>query len=389
MIQLLHLSDLHPNASGTFTGRVVVDPATGVNQSLVDLQRSLDFVFQVATDPATRCDAAVLPGDLFDSPRPHMDEVRVVKSFVMALASVMPVICCPGNHDLSQNPQSASALACLTGIPNVYIHETPGTFRLNLREQPVWFSCLPYPSKGRILTQDAGKDASPEAVTAQINQGLATILRGLLVRDGAPGFHVLLAHGSVSGPMQIGTQPRSLAHDIQLPLDELQRFDFVALGHIHQGQRLNEAGTIWYAGSLMRNGFGEELERKGFNLVRLEKDGPHVVFVENPHARRYQTLREMPTDTSLLDPTIVWRFKGDMSPEDYDRMKPALQALETDLPHWQTDIEIRAADRARDAGMAACLTMDEAMRRALSDLPEDAQGTLLIKHHELLEEVQR
>jgi DNA repair exonuclease SbcCD nuclease subunit len=212
------------------------------------------------------------------------------------------------------------------------------------------------------------------------------------VPDGAAGLHVLLAHGSVSGPMQIGAQPRSLAFDIQLPLDELQRFDYVALGHIHQGQCLNEARTIWYSGSLMRNGFGEELERKGFNLVSLEADGPHVVFIQNPHARRYRTLRAIDQmtahDKEMADPDVVWRFKCSLSPEDYEHIKPTLQALEAETPYWQTDVEIRTEDRARDAGMAACLTMDDAMRRALSDLPEEEQDALLAKHHTLLQEVQ-
>jgi exonuclease SbcD len=388
MIRLLHIADVHPNAAATFAGKTVIDPATGLNQSLTDLQRSLKFVHDVATNPDTRCDALLIAGDVFDSVKPSMNEVRVMMEFLLPIVDEMPVIVIAGNHDISTNPNDATALSCLYGISNLFIAERPHTILLNIREQPVRFCLLPYPTKGRLLTQEIARDASPEQVTAMINQCLVDILRGFAA-EFEPGVpRVLLAHGSVSNA-KVGDQPRSLAHDILIPLDACETFDYVALGHIHQPQQV--AHNAWYSGSLMRNGFGEEHEEKGFNIVELDvmRD---VTFVENPHARRYRTIGVEHLNNHVavlgLDASTVWRFKDQLNAGDYQELKPLLDQLQAATPFMQLDVELLHEDRTRDAGMAACPTMEQALARALTGSVDKAElPALFEKHQALLMEV--
>lgn len=389
MIRLVHLGDIHPNNSQTYAGKTVLDPETGLNQSLTDLRKSLAFTYEIATAPATRCDAAVLTGDLFDSPRPHANEVRVIADFVQRLADDMPVLIIPGNHDMSQNPNDATALECLAWIDNVFLCTRPQSYLLLLKEQAVRFCLLPYPTRGRLLANDALAGQSPEQVTAVINQCLGDILRGFTAET-EPGLPaVLLAHGSVS-QAKVGDQPRSLAHDVLLPLELCERFDYVALGHIHQPQQL--AHNAWYSGSLMRQSFGEEHERKGVNLVELDTVTRTVTFVENPHARRYRTISAVDLTAELLngplDPETVWRFKDQLNPGDYQTLKPILDRLQAETPLFQMDVELLSEDRARDAGMAQCLSMDEALTRVLKDTMDDHEMPALIeKHQALVQEV--
>jgi exonuclease SbcD len=49
-----------------------------------------------------------------------------------------------------------------------------------------------------------------------------------------------------------------------------QLFDYVALGHMHQGQILDGAAPLVYPGSLARVDFGEEKGEKGFYVVELD-----------------------------------------------------------------------------------------------------------------------
>jgi len=387
MIRLLHLADIHPNNAATFAGKVVIDPETGLNQSLTDLRRSLHFVYTVATAAETRRDVAVIPGDLFDSPRPHANEMRIIVDFIIRLADEMPVLIIPGNHDLSQNPQDASALECLAGIHNVLIRERPDSVVLNVRGEIVWFSFLPYPSKGRLLAQTAHQGKSPEEVTALINHGLAAILRGFTLTEHRAALdhpHVLLAHGSVAGSLLVGEQPRSLAHDITIPLDELRPFDYVALGHIHQHQQV--APNAWYSGSLMRQSFGEQTEDKGFCLVDIEPKAARLAFVLNPHARVYKSLgaMDLPIEEGTLDPSIVWRFKDQLNPGDYQELKPILDTLQSNTPFLQVDVELLAEDRARDAGMASVPTMEDAIRRVLTPTVSDEDMADVLEKHALL-----
>lgn len=390
MFKLIHTADIHPNAAATLAGKSVIDSSTSQCLPLSDLRRSLAFMVETAA--SERVEAVLFSGDLWDSPRPHANEVRVIREAVMQLATVARVICIAGNHDVSNNPSDATALECLKGLHNVVVVERPQRITLDQRNHLVNIFCLPYPRKAQLLTDEANQNKSPEEMTAMVNAGLTAILRQFSLECEPSMFNLLNAHGSVT-TCKVNDQPRSLAHDILIPLDQCQEFDYCAFGHIHQNQQLLH--NAWYSGSLMRNGFGEEREAKGFNLVELEKgQSPKVTFVENLHARRYRTIQATDLTESFLsrplDPSVVWRFKDQLNAGDYQILKPILERLQAETPLFQLDVELLSEDRARDAGMAQCLTMESALTRALQGAVVDAElPALFEKHQALVQEVSR
>lgn len=392
MIRLLHTADLHPNSKATFAGKVAVDPETGKNLSLTDFRRSAEFVCLTATAPKTKADAVVIPGDLFDTVLPTMDEVRVIVELIETLADDMPVILIPGNHDMGTSGTMATALEPLRMRANVHIMERPGSVLLDFNGQAVRFFGLPYPSRGKLLASLDHAGKSPEEITALINHGLASILRSFAVtfEPGVP--NVLLAHGTVS-TATVGEQPRAISNDIMLPLEELNRFDYCALGHIHKHQQVGP--TAWYCGSLLRQSFGEESEYKGVNLVEIDPDMQHgrVTFVENPHARVYGTLTYedlefYETNGEVLNPSTVWRVKDTMTPEEYQSRKPLIDRMAASVPFFQVSIDLIEQDRARDAGMSQLLTMEEALMRVLDQASDAERSALVEKHRVLVGEVE-
>lgn len=383
MFKLLHVSDIHPNSNATFAGKVAIDPDTGKNLALTDLRKSLDCVFNTVRD--LKCDAVLIPGDVFDTVKPTMDEVAVIVEWIELIAEEAKVLIIPGNHDMAVSPNMATALEPLRWRLNIDVMFRPDSICWKIQNDYfVRLFGLPYPSKAQLLTALGTEGKSPEEITAIINHGLASILRGFKAQFDGDDFNILLAHGSVA-QCKVGDQPRSLAHDILIPLDELQGFDYVALGHIHQSQQV--APNAWYSGSLMRNGFGEEHEPKGFNLVEIERGAPPVVtFIENPHARRYKTLcaQDIPM---VLEPATVWRFKDQLNEGDYQTLKPLLQQMQDDTPFFQMDVELVKEDRTRDAGMSKCLTTEEALQRIIKVHGEHEVLALMEKHRALTEEV--
>lgn len=392
MIRALHLGDIHPNNSATFAGKMAIDPDTGQNLALTDLHKSLEFVYAHATqNKAKRFDLALLPGDVFDSHKPHPNEIRILRSFVERLTDYMPVVMIPGNHDMSQNPMDATALEALKGLDNVYVVERPESLLMTIGGAPVRICCLPYPTKGRLLTQEALIDKSPEEITALINQSLAAIVRNFAAERESGVLHVLLAHGSVASA-RVGDQPRDLSHDILIPRDDFGAFDYVALNHIHQPQVITP--NAHYSGSLMRASFGEENEDKGFNVVELEAGQPPVVrHVHNPHARTYCTITSQSLEAANAYPEglkdgIVWRFRDRLTDEQHQAIKPTLDRLAASTPWFQVSVDRVEETRARDTGMTAVMSTDDALLRALtghadpSELPE-----LLAKHRAIEQEV--
>lgn len=388
MIRGIHLGDVHPNSNATFAGKAAIDPDTGWNLALVDMQKSLQWVFNSATNPKTRCDLALIAGDLFDAHRPTMNEIRVIRPWLQALAEEMPVVVIPGNHDLSQATLDATALEAIKGLDNVHVVERPQSLLLDINGEQIQVFCLPYPTKGRLLAHDAAMGKSPEEITAIINHGLAAIIQGF-VAEQIPGIpHVLLAHGSVRNA-KVGEQPRSLDHDILIPREEFDRFGLVALGHIHQPQQVSE--TAWYSGSLARASFGEENEDKGCNRFEIAAGQPaKVQHVHNPHARTYLTI----TRQHLLDngyeeglaQDIVWRFKDRLTQEEHDALRPTLDRLASTTPWFQQDIDQTEETRARDAGMSSILTTDDALLRALTGKIEEREMPELLAKHRMIEQ---
>jgi DNA repair protein SbcD/Mre11 len=119
--------------------------------------------------------------------------------------------------------------------------------------------------------------------------------------------HVLVGDAKVGRSseslMSIGREPAVLLGNIALPA-----FDYVALGHIHKHQVLNEHPPVTYSGSLERIDFGEEKDEKGFYVVDIttDKTGKRQVSYEfRPvKARRFLTI-EVEVKEDEPDPTAA------------------------------------------------------------------------------------
>ncbi len=102
--------------------------------------------------------------------------------------------------------------------------------------------------------------------------------------------------------MSIGQEPILLLSSVALPA-----FDYVALGHIHRHQVLNENPPVVYAGSLERIDFGEENDAKGFYVIDINTKGVkrQVSYEFHPvKARRFLTI-SLDLKAEETDPTTA------------------------------------------------------------------------------------
>ena len=128
---------------------------------------------------------------------------------------------------------------------------------------------------------------------------------------------ILAGHVSVTSAITSSEKSMMLGKDYILDIKSLARkeLDYIALGHIHRHQVLNENPKVVYPGSLERIDFGEEKDIKGFcviefdpNLEMGQKQSKYQFVPVN--ARDFITIKckILPTDhnpTSIVEKEIA------------------------------------------------------------------------------------
>ncbi len=296
-LKVLHTADLHFGMENY--GRV--DPATGLNQRLIDFRdgfaRALDYALERDVD------LVLIAGDCFKSRDPSVTHQR---EFAACLRKVLerriPVVVVLGNHDTPNAVGRAHALAVYgsLGVPRLTLFERPGLKVIDTFHGPLQIAALPYVTRSFLLDKEEFKGLSVEEVNRRIADKCATILQDLAERADPNLPTILVYHGSVGGAIFGSERGVMIGHDLVVPYSALDvrrpggrpAWDYVALGHLHRHQDLNEGGQppVVYPGSIERVDFGEEREEKGFCWVDVERGRAAYEFVRLP-ARRFVTLR--------------------------------------------------------------------------------------------------
>ena len=115
---------------------------------------------------------------------------------------------------------------------------------------------------------------------------------------------ILASHVSVDLAKTSSEKSMTLGKDYLLPTKFLanSKLDYIALGHIHKHQILNEDPPVVYSGSLERIDFGEEKDSKGFCIINISTDPNRERKLESHrfievNARRFKTVSVVVDDS--------------------------------------------------------------------------------------------
>ena len=271
-IRFIHLSDIH---IGLLThGRL--NPSTGYNTRFEDILKCLDHVLETASNESV--DLILIAGDVFHRENPlPAEEIEFARRIGKAAgrdgARVVIVL---GNHDYSASGSGVSAVEIFPAlaIEGVTIARKPELIHVSTNSGTVQVACLPWAGRGALLAKEEYRLLSPQELQAEIERRLGDIIRGLAKMIDRRNPAVLLGHVAARGAKLSGTELDTLStSDPVVPVAVLgdSAFNYVALGHIHGFQDLNEGDVppVVYSGSIERIDFSEEKERKGFVLGEL------------------------------------------------------------------------------------------------------------------------
>ncbi|MEF9974925.1 MAG: exonuclease SbcCD subunit D [Clostridia bacterium] len=274
-MRFLHLSDLH-------LGKRLYQFSLIEDQRFM-LERVLDIL------AATRADALILAGDLYDRPVPPVEAVLLLDWFLTKVAQRnLPCLIVSGNHDSAERLGFA---AQLLGQKGVYIGAALACplVPVVLRDEfgPINCYLLPFvrPADARRLLPDQPIDCYDDAVRA--------VLGACAVDPDAR--NLLVAHQFVTGagraPERSESESISVGGIDNVDASCFADFDYVALGHLHRAQSVARP-SVRYAGAPLAYAFSEAEHPASASVVDLgEKGCVAVDTVPISPLRALRTLR--------------------------------------------------------------------------------------------------
>ncbi|RME71638.1 MAG: exonuclease SbcCD subunit D [Chloroflexi bacterium] len=293
-INLLHLADIHIGMENY--GRL--DSKTGLNSRVVDFLRRMNQAIDIALE--REVDVCIFAGDAYKNQRPNPTFQREFARRIKRLSDAgVPVVLLVGNHDMASADRAASSLDIfgVLDVPGVIVASREGVHQVTCRRgQLLQVAAVPYPQRSRLLAQGSYRnlpiDELDRLISEMVAQNITELAQEVAKQPDIPA--VLAAHLSVSGAVQGSEQSVMIGRDVVILKSLLANpvWDYVALGHIHKHQELNNGQhpPIVYCGSLERIDFGEEKERKGVVMVRLERGKADWEFIP-VDARPFVTIR--------------------------------------------------------------------------------------------------
>jgi len=378
-IRLLHFADLHIGMENY--GRL--DPATGVNGRVLDFLRRFDEVIDYGLDHEV--DLMIFCGDAFKTRNPTPTYQRAFARRVKRLSDAgVPVVLLVGNHDLPTMVQRASSVDIFRtlDVSNVVVGWEEQVHRVETRHGPVQVATVPYPVRQRLLARDEYRGLSIEQLDEQVQSIVTANIEAMAKQVDPEVPAVLAAHLSVSGATFGSERSVMIGRDAVVQKSALAdpAWDYVALGHVHKHQSLNDGGhpPIVYAGSLERIDFGEEGQPKGFCWVKLARGETTWEFV-GVDARRFVTIRADVRDS--LNPLMA--LQQEVAAHDLqDAVVRLIVHLRADQEPLVRDRDVRAllADAYFVGGINREVERDARVR--LGDLaPEEMSDRELLKKY--------
>ncbi len=251
-MKFMHLSDLH-------IGKRVNEFSMLEDQKYI-LAQILELVRE------ERVDGVFLAGDLYDKPVPPAEAVGVLDLFLTRLAGMeVPVFAVSGNHDSAERVAFGAQLFSSRGVYLSPVYDG-NVEKISLADEhgEVRVYLLPFvkPAVMRHVFEEEEINSYQDAVRVAVeHMEIDPSVRNILV-----------AHQFVTGAKRCESEEILVGGLDNVDAAVFERFDYVALGHIHSPQHVGRE-TVRYCGTPLKYSFSEAEQEKSVTVVELKEKG--------------------------------------------------------------------------------------------------------------------
>ncbi len=247
-MKIFHLSDLHLGKN--VNGFSMIEDQKYILNQIVDYIKS------------QKADAVIIAGDVYDKNVPSLEAVNLFDDFLFKISSFdISVYIISGNHD------SAVRIAFgnrLMNKNNVYISPVyKGNISIfNIENVNIYLMPFIKPANVRVLLDGENKD-----IIKSYNDAVKYITDNIQVDD--KYVNIMVAHQFISGASICESEELSVGGLDQIDYRVFDKFDYVALGHLHGPQHIGRE-YVRYCGSPLKYSFSEKNHKKSITVIDIE-----------------------------------------------------------------------------------------------------------------------
>ncbi len=289
-MKLLHFADAHIDMANY--GRH--DPVTGLPLRVLDFLKSLDTIVDTAIE--RKVDMVIFAGDAYKDRSPAPTFQREWGKRIMRLSQAkIPTLLLVGNHDISPAIGRAHALQEFKTlqVPYVKVLDAPTLLKPeDVWDLPLQVIAMPWVARSGLMANLEMSAETPADIYSNIEARISDLIDGWLEECDSSLPIVLTAHASIEGAKFGGERLVMLGNDLVLSgsLVKNNKFNYVAMGHIHKPQDVNEGNQppVIYPGSIERVDFGEAKEDRFFVIADVEKGrATNVEWIQLTGVRKF------------------------------------------------------------------------------------------------------
>lgn len=254
-MKFMHISDLH------------VGKRVNEFSMLEDQKAIFNEIIKIAVEQGV--DGIIIAGDIYDKSVPSAEAVDVFDDFLTDISvKNIPLFIISGNHDSPERLDFGSRImgkhnVHIAGqyngeIPQVIMEDDNGKLHIHL---------MPF-LKPAVVNRKLSLE------TTSFDECVREALKMADVNDSER--NILVAHQFVTAggkqPERSDSESKSLGGMDNVDVSAFEKFDYVALGHIHGPQQMGKE-TVRYSGSPLKYSFSECRHNKSVTIIELKEKG--------------------------------------------------------------------------------------------------------------------
>ena len=265
MVKFLHTADWH----------------IGRKLQGLDLLVDQEFVFEnlITEIKNINPDFLIIAGDLYDRSVPSKEATKLLQELLVKIniECNIPIFAISGNHDSRERLAIGEAWF---SKHKFYLHTRLEQAFDKISYEDADIYLLPYfePFEAREYFEDptlTTHNAATKRVIDEIYKNLDT-----------NKINILVAHTFVSGGLETDSEREiSIGTVENVAVEVFDKFDYVALGHLHNPNAINEE-RLKYSGSPMAYSFSEASQIKGMRFVEVTKKSYSEEFIPLKQKRK-------------------------------------------------------------------------------------------------------